>query len=532
MACVAGPALASEALVAWRGADGLHWRPLTATSGRPPERVPELVPLGSLWKLFVYAYLADRGAHEPPYRCVSQPMPGSEDEYCCPPGGSVERDQALARSCAPYFDPRRLAIDATDWRHHWQAVEPEAAWLTELDSMAPQTQVAPAQILAAVASVSAAARHRARQALLAVLTEGYGRNAWPVLGSSARFKTYSWHDSTGARIGGGAGWLADGTPFWFSGPGASRQVLDRYAAALARTLPAAGDSDDDEAPCVDVRFFARYPIRSLDRRSDGGADVSFANGHRLRLKTLQDLQIGESSGRIEVTARLRLEDYVARVIDREGNARDTEAAKALAVAARSYLRQEGRQQAGCLAIDDDTRHQRVSANPPSAAARAAARFTEDLTLAVPVRFHKDRSGRNQLAWTRAVALAQAGARFDAILADAYGDAAIGGSGDGDCRRLAEAEIWLKGAARSWRRQLAALPGYEAPAAITVCALPTGNPYSDQTKNRIYVRDWMSAQGRLTLAHEYVHLAFRFHPDGGNEQFVELTARSLTSGVPQ
>ena len=528
MACLAGPALASEAQVAWRGADGLHWRPLTAVSGRLPERVP----LGSLWKLFVYAYLADRGDHEPPYRCASQPAPGSEDEYCCPPGGSVDRDLALARSCAPYFDPRRLAIDAADWRRHWQAGEPEAAWLTDLAQMTPQTQVAPTQILAGLAGISRPARHQARHALLTVLTEGYGRNAWPVLGSSARFKTYSWHDSAGARIGGGAGWLADGTPFWFSGPGASRQVLDRYAAALARALPAAGDSDDDEAPCVDVRFFARYPIRTLDRRSDGGADVSFANGHRLRLKTLQDLQVSDSAGRIEITARLRLEDYVARVVDREGDARDSEAARALAVAARSYVQQEGRQQAGCLAIDDDTRHQRVSANPASSAARAAARFTEDLTLDVPVRFHKERSGRHQLSWARAAALARSGARFDAILADAYGDAAIGGTGTGECQRLAEAEIWLDRAARTWRRQLAARPGYEAPAAITVCALPTGNPYSDQAKSRIYVRDWMSAQGRLTLAHEYVHLAFRFHPDGGNEQFVEQTARSLTSGVPQ
>jgi uncharacterized protein YfaQ (DUF2300 family) len=534
LACLAAPlsvATAAEAQVAWLRDGKVEWRPLAGKA----TALPPQVPLGSLWKLFVHAYLTDTGSHEPPYRCSAQPRQGvDEEEYCCPPGGSVERDTALAKSCGLYFAPTRLAISTADWQRHWQVDNPQAAWLRDLSQLAPQTQLTPAQILAALDTVSPAARQAARSALFAVLTEGYGRSAWPIMGSGPRFKTYSWHDDTGAKIGGGAGWLADGTPFWFVGAGASRNVIDRYAEPLAAALPPPGAIDDEAATCVDVRFFARYPIRHLHRSAtgDNSATIEFANGKHLRLSSTHGLQIADEDGQPVVRGRFALEEYVARVVDREGDASQTEAARALAVAARSYVHQQGRPLAGCLAIADDSRSQRVAANPPTTAAQSVARFTEGLTLNVPVRYHRNRAGSNVMSWQRAVALARGGARFDAILADAYGNAAVGGPADQDCRRLGAAEQWLGRRAETWRRQLAGRSGFEMPAAVTVCTLSSGNPYSDQGKNRIYVRDWMSAQGRLALTHEYLHLAFRFHPDGGNERFIEQTARALDSGVPQ
>ncbi|WP_374328127.1 DUF2300 domain-containing protein [Azonexus sp.] len=531
-------AAAQDAVVAWRDAGTVRWHGLSSGQARLPERIP----LGSVWKLFVYAYLADTGKDEPAYRCAARSTARGEDEYCCEPGAWVERDDALARSCAPYFAPTRLGIAAADWRRYWQERgDPDAEWLADLDKLKADTRVAPAQLLAALDAVSPPARRRAREALLAVLLQGYGRDAWPETGTGLRFKTFSWHDEHGRNIGGGAGWTSDGTAFWFAAAGASRNAIERHGAALAQGLPAPDtDADEGDAPCVDVHFFARYPIASVrdaqGRAVPGGSlagpvEVRFENGSRLTLYPRRTLDLDHEGGRPVIRGRFTIEDYVARVIDREGSAAQPQAARALAVAARSYLVQQANFANGCRSIADDSRRQRVSPNPPSAAARAAARFTEGLVLQTPVRYHRDKAAPQVMSWRRAEALAASGQRFDAILADAFSPAAFGGIGHGtDCARLADAEAWLAGRGVTWARALRPEPGFETPERITVCALGTGHPYADEGRNRIYVRDWMSAQGRLALAHEYVHLAFRFHPSGEDEDFVERTARRLDAGA--
>jgi uncharacterized protein YfaQ (DUF2300 family) len=81
--------------------------------------VPSQAPLGSLWKLFVYAYAAHQPLEAPPYRCGVAAMTG--EEFCCEPGATVTLDTALARSCGPAFVPRRLGIDAAMWREFWSA---------------------------------------------------------------------------------------------------------------------------------------------------------------------------------------------------------------------------------------------------------------------------------------------------------------------------------------------------------------------------------------------------------------------------
>lgn len=537
-ALAAPAAAAQDAVVAWRDAGTVRWQGLATNQARLPERIP----LGSVWKLFVYAYLADTGQDEPAYRCAARSSARGEDEYCCEPGGSVERDEALARSCGPYFAPARLGIAAADWRRYWlRRGDPDAAWLADLGKLAADTRVAPSQLLAALDAVAPSARRRARDALLATLLYGYGRDAWPETGTGLRFKTFSWHDEHGRNIGGGAGWTSAGTAFWFAAAGASRNAIERHGAALARLLPApGGDVDEEDAPCVDVRFFARYPIASVrdaqGRAVPGGSlagpvEVRFENGSRLTLHPRRKLDLGYEGGRPVIRGRLALEDYVARVVDREGSGAQPQAARALAVAARSYLVQQASFANGCRSIADDSRHQRVSPNPPSAAARAAARFTEGLVLQTPVRYHRDKAAPQVMSWRRAEALATSGQRFDAILADAFGAAAFGGIGHGtDCARLADAEAWLASQGGRWARALRREPGFEAPQQIAVCALGSGHPYADAGRNRIYVRDWMSAQGRFALTHEYVHLAFRFHPSGEDEDFVERTARRLDAGA--
>ncbi|MBF3116334.1 DUF2300 domain-containing protein, partial [Pseudomonas aeruginosa] len=82
-------------------------------------------PLGSLWKLFVFAWLSDTGQAEPPYPCQGR---SREEVYCCENGQTIGRDRALVRSCGLYFEPQRLALRPEAWRGYWQARQ-APAWL-------------------------------------------------------------------------------------------------------------------------------------------------------------------------------------------------------------------------------------------------------------------------------------------------------------------------------------------------------------------------------------------------------------------
>jgi len=523
MALSACALAAGDASVAW-----LRDGELQTRLAAPPKQVP----VGSLWKLFTYAHLVDSNANEAPYVCTRATRKADDPEhYCCAPGESIGRDAALARSCGAYFEPARLGIAA------------EAA----SRRLQPGSTLPMRELLEALDALSPAAKAAARRALLDVSLNGYGRDAWPVLGTGLRYKTYTWaHPSKpGASYGGAAGWLADGTPFWFGASGSSRSALRSHAVALAQALPLAR-TDHAMQSCVDVDFFERYPVRVVLR--DGGGEeagapvapgplqgryrVGFDNGNWLRIAPRGELQLAATPKGPRITGRVTLNEYVARVIDREAGTADTEAARAFAVAARSYLLQNGRFESGCWRIADASRTQRVSPNPASAKALAVAQFTDELVLqGAPVRYHRDRPAVNRLAWTDAVARSREGLRFDAILAQAYPAAEIASlNGREECRRMDDAETWLARAAGDWRRKLRGEPGFEPIAeTVRVCALAEGHPYADQARLRIYARDWKSREGRLTLAHEYLHLAFRFHPNGADEAYIERLARRLLEG---
>lgn len=497
-------------------------------------------PLGSIWKLFVYAYLNDNDLHEPAYRCelVQREI---DDEYCCDPGASIGRDEALARSCGPYFAPARLGIVAADWSRHWAAAD-APPWLRQLSRLRPDGDVPVADLLQALASVPPAARVAARRALLPVSVRDDVVLA--AFGSGPRFKTWSWHVG-GDNVGGAAGWLADGTPFWFGAAGASRSALRGHAGWIEAQWQAHGRADarDDAAtrdaqPCIDVDFFSRYPIRSLTR-GDGrvapagallGRHVAyFRNGSRLRFEATAPMRASIGADGVRLDARLPLEDYVARVVDREGNATETHAARALAVAARTYALQNAAEGEGCRRMADHSRTQRVSPSPPSAAARAAAAFTEDIVVhGAPVRYHADTAGPNVMSWRAAVAASRSGDGFEAILRHAYQGSSLGGWQDGsDCEPMPQAVRWLGERQRRWRELLSGEVGYEPPGeGVQVCQLAYGTPHSDQRRLLIRVRDWQSREGRVTLIHEYLHLAFRHHPRGQDEAYVERWAQRL------
>jgi uncharacterized protein YfaQ (DUF2300 family) len=528
----AGGRVAGDLAVAWLR-DG---RVTTRTTDGAA--APTTAPLGSVWKLFVYAYAVERGVETPAYRCG--PTPTREDAYCCEPGQAIDRDRALARSCGRFFEPHRLGIDAVAWRAFWASrASGQAAWLADLKNLRPATQTSREELLHALAAVPSGARVAAERALLPIVIDGYGRGGAAHLGGLLRAKTFTWDDPDrpGASLGGGAGWLVDGTPIWFAAPGSSTRVLADHAARLATWLPAPQRPPLEE-PCVVVRFFERYPIRAVDRLAsrepaqtgplEGRYRVLFENGNALTFAAASELALERQGSRTRIVGRFPLSEYVARVLDREADATVPEAARALAIVARTWTHQNAPFERGCFQVADSTRMQRVSANAPTAAARASALFTDGLVLqGESVAYHRDQASPGVLSWTSAVAQARAGRSFDRILADAFPRASLAAvTGERECRRLQDADAWLARTSPAWRRRLAAQAGFESPETLAVCGLDYGNPYADRARARIYVRGITSREDRIAVAHEYVHLAFRFHPRGSDEGFVETVARTL------
>lgn len=484
-------------------------------------------PLGSLWKLFVYAWLVDTGAREPAYECRGQ---SKEEVYCCTAGGRIERDQALVKSCGLYFEPARLGISAADWRTFWQARH-APSWLLDLPSVQPAQRVSIVELLKVLASLPA--QDQARRVLLDVVLNAADGNVVGELGGRLRVKTWSWlgDKDPQSRQGGFAGWTADGAPVWAGGRGTSQMVLRHYGQALAAVLPAAWPVDAGR--CVEVGLFSKYPLArvSAGERTvtsgplQGDYRVEFANGNALDIHSDGELFLLND----KLVARLDREEYVARVLEREAKAQPAEAAKALAVAIRTYLLQNATRNGDCLSIDDSSNRQRVAPRPASAESRNIAAWTADLVLAgSTVTYHSDQPGPDKLAWQQAVEKANAGQRYDAILLHAYPRASLSRWDNpvASCEALPAAQDWLQKQRRSWRPKLASETGYNDVSTFAVCKLAFGRPFVDRERQRIYVRGVLTLQDRLDLTHEYLHLAFEAHPNGQDETYIEGLARHL------
>jgi len=484
-------------------------------------------PLGSLWKLFVYAWLVDTGAREPAYECRGQ---SKEEVYCCTAGGRIERDQALVKSCGLYFEPARLGISAADWRSYWQARQ-APSWLLDLPSVQPAQRVSIVELLKVLASLPA--QDQARRVLLDVVLSAADGNVVGELGGRLRVKTWSWlgdHDPQ-SRQGGFAGWTADGAPVWAGGRGTSQMILRHYGQALTTVLPTAWPAEAGR--CVEVGLFSKYPLARVLRGErtvtsgplQGDYRVEFANGNALDIHSGGELFLLND----KLVARLDREEYVARVLEREAKAQPAEAAKALAVAIRTYLLQNATRNGDCLSIDDSSNRQRVAPRPASPESRNIAAWTADLVLAgSTVTYHSDQPGPDKLAWQQAVEQANAGQRYDAILLHAYPRASLSRWDNpvASCEALPAAQDWLQKQRRGWRPKLASETGYNDVSTFAVCKLAFGRPFVDRERQRIYVRGVLSLQDRLDLTHEYLHLAFEAHPNGQDETYIEGLARHL------
>jgi uncharacterized protein YfaQ (DUF2300 family) len=575
--CLLFPAsclLASPALDAvWRdkASGGLAWQRFDASgktlergvlprlfldSSAAPESTPpgRKVPLGSLWKLFVYLYLVETRAEAPPYLNTGLEILREEESYCGDPGERIERDAALVRSCGLFFSPARLAISRQEWRAFWSSrlgSDAAAPWLADLDAMRPETEVTPESLILALEAAPPRAREDAASILLARAFLRHAADdpdAWVRhVGGGWRVKTFSWFHpglDKKARFGGAAGWLADGTAVWFGGKGTGQGVMAGFGRHLAAVLPA---PEVSLAPgCVMVRLFARYPLSRVERQGGRPAEPGalrgryvalFKNGVSLPFQADGEIRLTREGNQARLDARLGLNDYVARVLDREADARETEAARALAVVARSFLLNEAGRQGNCLTIDDSSRKQRVSPNPPSEAARAVAGFTADLILSgAPVGYHGTKAAPGRLAWRQTVVEAKAGKDWVRILRQAFPQAELAALHDPtglNCRRFPAAEAWLAEHAPRWQRALRErLPGFEAPDSPHVCLLPRGKPFSEQDRGRIHLRALKTLDDRVALAHEYLHLGLKHHPSGRDEALVERWARTLAGGMSE
>jgi len=537
------PTTAAAFNFAWiRSGDARLWQ-LGATGGDGQrshgEPLPASLetPLGSVWKLFVYGYLVDRGISAPDYACTG----GDADEvYCCITGGRVDRDRALVQSCGLFFDPRRLHLNAADWTRYWSAAN-APAWLRDLRALTPEQRVRIADLLAALQAMPPRARDEAANTLVSVITSGRGQGTVPLYGSLLRVKTWTMSDPARPRahIGGAAGWLADGTPVWIGGRGSSVEVLSAMAPRIAPLLARINVPDD--SACVVVDFFTRYPIREVLGAGPAGRParpgplrgafrIRFENGNSLDVRGRGELTVNIDAGRPRIFGRMGLNEYVARVVEREGDTSQPQAARALAIAARSYLVQHAERAGRCLRIDDSSATQRVLAHEPQQAARDAANFTDGLVLGgVSVQYHRDEAAPGQMAWLAAKAAAGRGMTFDAILARTWPQATLTSyrsSLSSDCVPVAGADGWLRRQSAKWARRLDGEAGYEMPDPPAICAVTAGRPYADSQRNRIYIYGLKTDDDRIALAHEYLHLAFAGHPRGQDERFVETAARAL------
>ena len=499
---------------------------------------PDLqTPLGSTWKLFVYLYLADRDLTPPDYRCQGQL---ADEVFCCRPGESVGMDRALAQSCGLYFEPRRLGIDAARWRRYWRRQAPGQDWLAALERLGPDTPVPVASLMAALAEAPAGAAQRARQALLEVTLDGRGAGAVRYFGSGLRVKTWTW-DRTGhpgEKMGGVLGWLADGSVVWAASIGPSTQLFTDWSALLGPLL-LRPSHDELAASCVQVRLFARYPLLGISDEQgrppppgplQGRYHLRFARGTALDISSQGELELLEQGGRPQLLGHFDLDDYVARVLDREGAAQPLEAARALAVVARTYVLQNAAHAGGCYLIDDSSSLQRVAARPPTAAAVAVARWSEGLIIVgAAVRYHGELAAPGVLSWAGAQQQAAAGRHFDEILAETFAGSHLASlylPDDTACAPLPAAEDWLRAQIPGWSRQLAGEDGFEAPPLPVVCYEPWGRPQVDVPRRRIFVHGLRDQEDRISLTHEWLHLAFAFHPRGRDEFYIEDMARRL------
>lgn len=505
-----------------------------------PTQSDSLVPLGSLWKLFVSAYIIENKLNLPPFRCEGKQ---SEELFCCKKGESIDFDQALAKSCGLYFSPERLGINKTSWRSFWRnQVEVSEDWIGNLEKMQPGTKVSRNELMKELAKIPDHFREfpELQRKLLGVVVNGTAADSIRYLGTSFRVKTYTWRDEPSLPFSGGfAGWLQNGNVVFAEGTGSGGKLIKSFAGVLEK-LALENLTASKSSACVRVKYFEQYPISTIiseDRKQQIQGAATLQGRFTIYFKNGSQIHFNNSSSHLKVDSNRKIigdytfEDYIARVLQREVSAQPVEATKAFAVAARTYVLQNASASKDCYEVPDSTHFQRVAIGDLDSRFLNLARWSEGLILTGKsnLRYHSTSSVKGQLSWTRAKELAEAGLYFDQILLDAY--AAIKfdlftHQHYEPCLPLTGALEFLDTKQTQWQSYLKRKVGYSHLAKVNVCKTNLKNPYSNYSRGLIFLPQFKTEEDQISLAHEFVHLSFQNHPLSRDEGFVEETARSL------
>jgi uncharacterized protein YfaQ (DUF2300 family) len=505
-------------------------------------------PLGSLWKLFLYIFLVENQITPEPYKCSGNNL---DEIFCCKPQKSIDIDKALIKSCGLFFDKVRSDILKNNngtWRLFWEnKLGLKYKWLTNLNELEPGKVVNVRDLLTSLLRTNKLnhAILRSREVLPEVLISGTAKGAVRLLGSSLKVKTFTWDDPKriGKFIGGFAGWLNDGSAIWVLGKGKGSQVINLWGREINQRI--LGRINSSSSICVRVKFFNRYPIsKVLNLKTNqlsnegplqGDYKIIFKNGNSLKFNSTGDLHYKRSIDRNSITGLFNINEYIARVLEREVSVDPEEAAKAFAILARTYLINRAQFKDKCFVIPDSSHYQRVSIHSPSETSLTISNWTDGLILnnIDDIQYHSTTNSNNRISWTFAKKLAKDKLFFDEILKVGYPTGILSimkSKLSQNCKRLPLIQNWLNRRSILWDNRLERKVGYESPGSVVVCELTLGNPFSDLENNRIFVKSMKTRNDKITIAHEYLHMSFKNHPLGNDEGFIERTAIKLISDI--
>lgn len=499
-------------------------------------------PLGSLWKLFIYAYNRENNFSNAPYTCHGLL---TKEVFCCKKNESIDEDSALANSCGLFFSPYRLRISEKKWREFWKSKKINAEWLSDLRRLKPETMVSVKKLLSVLELVKDLPRAKdyLDKTLVRVVLDGTAKNSLSELGANPRIKTFTWDKPKHKKefVGGFGGWLVDGTMVWAMGDGRSSDFLSRVSEILDNHWKSTIRFNSNQ--CVTVRYFHDYKIESVIDLSknqninegslDGTYRIKFKSGREITLNSNQELILKNKNNSLLIDGRMNITSYIARVLDREVSSKFESAAEAFSIVIRSYLKERAQKISGCYHVIDSSKFQRVSANIPTKKSMAISSKTSGLVLnnTGSIRYHLNKDGKNMISWLKAKGLDLLGNNSQQILKSFYPHSQIVYYTDrysSPCGVIGKANKWLKEKTRKWHKVLVRHPGYERPDRFKVCKIHSGAPFANKETNEIFVRGFDDFEDQYSIAHEYLHLAFKYHPIGNSESEIDRIAKKLVT----